>query len=257
MWKVAPGDIILHYSNQHIVAISTALTSATLAKNPFKGDDTWGQDGKQIAVDIHWLEVPIAKTDIPIEARIQGSADGGPFQRNGEKVKQGYFFRVSTNLWNVINNIAKAGIDVSVSDQITETLEIEGSTDVAVLINARKEQSQLRAKLLKGSTEAQCGICGRTVPARYLHAAHIKQRSQATERERRDPNIAMLACSLGCDQGFECGDIIVDSKGIISLRDPSSQFLTDQFGYLIGKRAAAFSEVNRTYFDHRRKQWTE
>lgn len=253
MREVVPGDIILHYSNQHIVAISSVLTSATLAENPFKGDGTWDKDGKQIAVDIHWLEVPIAKTDIPIEARIQGSIDGGPFQRNGEKVKQGYFFRVSTDLWNVIKDIAKSGIDTTVEDHLTDKLSVNGPTDISVLVNARKEQSQLRAKLLQGSTEAQCGICGRLVPARYLRAAHIKQRSKATESERKDPNIAMLACSLGCDQGFECGDIIVDSQGTMSLSNHDSDFLRQQFGHLVGKRAKVFSKLNKSYFDQRQR----
>lgn len=49
MWNVEPGDTILHYSKQRIVAISTALTKAAPSSNPFHDeDDDWMQEGKQI-----------------------------------------------------------------------------------------------------------------------------------------------------------------------------------------------------------------
>lgn len=60
------------------------------------------------------------------------------------------------------------------------------------------------------------------MPSRHLCAAHIKQRSTATEAERHDPNIVMLACVLGRDQAFECGDLTVDDRSVIDLGDPTN-----------------------------------
>lgn len=82
-------------------------------------------------------------------------------------------------------------------------------------------------------------------PKRYLRAAHIKKRSTASERERRNPNIAMLACVLGCDQAFENGDIRVLNDGSIVLGNANDAFLQAQFGALIGRKAPAFNEENR------------
>lgn len=251
MWDVKPGDIILHYSDQHIVAISTALTSASKAQNPYHDDDTWVQDGKQITVDITWLEIPIAKDEIALDVRQRASRNQGPFQKSGLRVKQGYFFPVGDELWNSIRDLAWTVTDPTTSDIVEADLTFSGPSDVATVINGRKEQPQLRARLLSGRTVAECGVCGRLLPARYLRAAHIKKRSTATEKERRDPNIAMLACVLGCDQAFECGDIRIQADGTIKLADSNDAFLHENFGALEGKNAPAFNTSTRKYFADR------
>lgn len=111
MRQAEVGDVILHYSNQYIVALSNVIAPAVEANNPFNGDDTWGEHGKQIAVDIEWLKNPIASADIPLEIRKLSSAKGEPFQHDGNRVKQGYFFRVPPVLWEAIKAL------VSESDQ--------------------------------------------------------------------------------------------------------------------------------------------
>lgn len=248
MWNVERGDIIIHYSQQYIVAISTALTSAIPAKNPYADDETWIKDGKQITVDIHWLEVPIAKGEIPLTVRQAAYENQGPFQKSGERVKQGYFFPVSSELWQAIKEIAGLAQDQTKQDIRGKGLSFSGASDVARIISARKEQTWLRGRLLAGRDEASCEICGRSMPSRYLHAAHIKKRSNATEKERSDPNIAMLACVLGCDQAFESGDIRVGEDGIISLRDQNDAFLSKTFGYLVGRQAPAHNPNTAGYF---------
>ncbi|HEY4577576.1 MAG TPA: hypothetical protein VIG67_06950 [Yaniella sp.] len=95
MWEVEPGDIIVHYADQHIVAVSEANNVAIPSANPFaqEGDDGWSQEGKRVDVSLRWLEVPIAKTDLPLDVRKEASKNRGPFQIDGTRVKQGYFFR--------------------------------------------------------------------------------------------------------------------------------------------------------------------
>ena len=251
MWSVEPGDTILHYSEQRIVAISTALTSAVASRNPFHDDDAWMQEGKQINVDIDRLENPIAKDEIPLRIRQNASQDHGPFQQNGDNVKQGYFFPVSEELWRAILEISglKQGGN-PVADEPDQFM-FTGSSDVAAVVKARRDQTRLRKYLLDGRNAALCGICGRLTPARYLHAAHIKQRAAASEKERRKPGIAMLACVLGCDQAFECGDIRVDSNGRIYLPKDADEFTHELFGKLAGQLAPAFNDENRDYFAYR------
>ncbi|WEV74644.1 hypothetical protein OZX74_03765 [Bifidobacterium sp. ESL0798] len=139
-------------------------------------------------------------------------------------------------------------MDITKSAEENSQLNYAGPSNIKRVVNARKEQTQLRALLLKGRKSGKCGICGRHLPSRYLHAAHIKPREKASERERRDPNIAMLNCVLGCDEAFECGDIQIDQEGRISLSNPRDPFLQKAFGDLVDKIAPAFNEENKKYF---------
>lgn len=251
MWEAKVRDFIIHYSSasQQIVALSRVLTKATPARNPFPGDETWGDEGKQINVELTRLEVPINKTDIPIEVRKASSGKYQPFTASGETVRQGYFFPVPNILWSAILELAGVETtDDEVFQASSDELSVAETTDISRVAKGCAEQTLLLERLLGGRSEAQCGICGKLTPKRYLRAAHIKKRSTASERERRNPNIAMLACVLGCDQEFENGDIRVLNDGSIVLGNANDAFLQAQFGALIGCKAPAFNEENRRFF---------
>lgn len=250
MWEVEPGDVIVHYTDQHIVAVSEANNVAVPSANPFVDElqDEWSEEGKRIDVTLRWLEIPIAKTDLPLDVRKEASKNRGPFQSDGTRVKQGYFFPVSESLWDALKEAAGLGDLQSTADGAELAPAIHGATDVERLALVRREQYQLRKYLLQ-SGELRCGICGREMPARYLHAAHIKKRSEATERERKDiENIVMWACTLGCDQAFECGDIFLTPDGTIALSSSDPVFLNQAFGHLEGQKAPAFNTQNAHYF---------
>ncbi|MEU1413275.1 hypothetical protein [Streptomyces sp. NPDC005731] len=79
----------------------------------------------------------------------------------------------------------------------------------------RGEQAALKKRLLNSST-GQCALCGRTLPGTFLIAAHIKKRAVCSDDEKRDlANIAMLACTFGCDAVYEHGYIQVATGGAI------------------------------------------
>ncbi|MFF4442024.1 hypothetical protein [Streptomyces sp. NPDC001621] len=81
----------------------------------------------------------------------------------------------------------------------------------------RGEQASLKRRLLQGAT-GQCALCGRTLPGTFLIAAHIKKRAMCTDDEKRDlANIAMLACTLGCDAVYEHGYVTVTPGGAIAV----------------------------------------
>ncbi|MFI6797623.1 hypothetical protein [Streptosporangium canum] len=130
-------------------------------------------------------------------------------------------------------------------------LDHEGATDVVRTVIQRREQSKLRRRLLKGRTSAMCDLCGRTLPAAYLRAAHIKRREDADDAERHDLAIAMLACVLGCDALFEEGEVYVDEHGVVRARCTPTGPSTDLPAVvtaLDGLHCAAHSPQSEPYF---------
>jgi hypothetical protein len=112
----------------------------------------------------------------------------------------------------------------------------------------RKEQGALRKLLVNGSAEAECALCGRPFPVEFLVAAHIKTRKVASPEERQDlENIAMLACSFGCDRLFELGHITVDDLGVV-LTVSTGGPLDLHLRLLEGYRSGAFTARSEKYF---------
>ena len=144
---------------------------------------------------------------------------------------------------------------LSAEDTSVETWTYMGDLNVQASRLARAEQSELRRRLL--SLGHQCALCGRLLPSEFLVAAHIKKRSLCTDSERRDlDNIAMLACSFGCDIGYELGVLIVNENGKIEI-NPASPFgtLGSYFGHVAGKDCGAFRSATAGYFAWHREHY--
>ena len=123
-------------------------------------------------------------------------------------------------------------------------------SDVEAFRKVRAEQRRLRRHLIAGRSTVDCALCGRTLPANLLIAAHIKPRSQCSEAERRDFDaVAMLVCNLGCDALFEWGYIGVDEQGhIISLRPTRTLDTGRAVASLEGLRCSAFNSETAPHF---------
>lgn len=119
---------------------------------------------------------------------------------------------------------------------------------------SRREQGILRGMLFKGFTETQCAICQRTFPTDLMIAAHIKPRSKCSTSERKNPNVVMPVCKVGCDDFFEKGYIIVDSEGVIRVNQEKNcspeleSILTDA----AGKRCTHFNKDTAKFFSYKR-----
>jgi len=94
---------------------------------------------------------------------------------------------------------------------------IVGALDRSVAGTARREQSLLRGALgLYSAADADCALCGRSLPTELLVAAHIKPRSLCSREERVDVrHVGMAACLMGCDALFEKGLVAVDDAGLL------------------------------------------
>ena len=120
----------------------------------------------------------------------------------------------------------------------------------------RMEQALLRAQLLDGRQIAQCSICGRSLPAFLIVAAHIKPRARCSAREKRDAsNVAMLLCSLGCDALFEHGLLAVapDGKIVLSAKLKEARSAGDILARIRKRSCSAHSERSEVYFAWHRK----
>lgn len=103
--------------------------------------------------------------------------------------------------------------------------------------------------------QAECALCGGTLPEDLLVAAHIKPRSQCSEAERLDiPSIAMTACLLGCDALYEHGYITVSAAGTIQAGKRSGP---PTLGNLIGRPVASHVDNRIEYFAWHRSSHQE
>jgi hypothetical protein len=129
-------------------------------------------------------------------------------------------------------------------------LLLHGDLDVRSLVKARREQGKARTTLLRGRTNVECDLCGRSLPAACSRVAHIKRRSACTGLERRQLRNLMLACTLGCDHLFEFGYVYVDLEGRIrrGLDMATTPDLDVSMAALVGLTCRAHNAVSEPFF---------
>ncbi|WP_406079203.1 hypothetical protein [Micromonospora sp. NBC_00858] len=138
----------------------------------------------------------------------------------------------------------------------TSAFTFEGDLERSATTTHRGEQALLRQRLFGSATDAACAICGEIYPARFLRAAHIKQRSVCREQEARDlDHIAMPACLFGCDALFEAGYIAVDSTGDVIATDHPGHppGLVERLALLAGRKVDAHTTRSAAYFTWHRE----
>ncbi|MGW7537320.1 hypothetical protein [Amycolatopsis sp. NPDC054798] len=127
-----------------------------------------------------------------------------------------------------------------------------GELDVRTQVKVRTEQTRLRRLLANGRASAPCALCGDEFPVQFVVAAHIKKRAACTDDERRKlRDIAMLACSFGCDVLYESGWVTVDDTGCIQtvqLDGLPAGSLKLRMQHLAGRRCGAHREASEPYF---------
>ena len=247
MDSARPGDVVLHYANGAIRGFSVVVAPARAKHRPYDGG-TWNNEGRVLDVEYAPMDVPIPLNQVPLNARLNEPTPHAAFTSAG-RVNQGYFYPLTFELAQA--TLASAGVDVRVDETDDEQrLLFNGVSDRLGIARVRVEQPALRRRLLEGRVEAPCGLCGDTLPVEYLVAAHIKRRADCTERERADPDVAMLACLFGCDAAFERGHLRVKDNGSMTLHGPAP--IPDRLARLEGQTASVFTLRKRRYFNAHR-----
>ena len=135
-------------------------------------------------------------------------------------------------------------------------LEQVGETDsTSKKGHSRKEQAILRALLFKNSDSSQCALCNKVLPAEIMIAAHIKPRNKCSTKERKDPNVAMPVCKIGCDDLYERGYLIVDDDGRLK-KNESKSIPTELDSFMLQyqeKICTHFNQNTREYFRYKRE----
>lgn len=122
-------------------------------------------------------------------------------------------------------------------------------TDGRASVAVRREQPALRRYLLAARNEAPCAICGITLPASLLIAAHIVPRSALSHGERlKFDSAAFLACLLGCDALFEAGYVVVDVRGVVQRGRKSDRAVEKVVARLEGNAVDGFTPARATQF---------
>jgi len=94
MTQVEPGDLIFHYANQTVKAVSTVLAKAVGSPRPAGlPADLWAGNGRLVKVEYRQASKPVSRHDIP-EAWKLDEPQHGPFQHDAG-VKLGYLWPVS------------------------------------------------------------------------------------------------------------------------------------------------------------------
>ncbi len=243
------GDVVFHYQIGFLRAVSIVVEEWRDYPRPveYSRRDGEGDDG--------WLvSVEAVATDLDLGFRRVGElinkGNSGPLGSNGIPAQK-YLSRLSAEEGVALLDELKVMLPLSEEGLLGRPPGFwDGAeTDSEALVKIRKEQGELRHKLLRGRSNADCAVCGSTLPARLLIAGHIKPRSKCTDDERRDCRAAMLVCNLGCDALFEWGYIVVDSGGRVRpSRTPETGSVKAAVSALSGRMCSAFNRHTSAKF---------
>lgn len=248
------GDFVVHYSAGMVRGVSRVVVTAVPSTRPLHhGLRSPKNKGMLVLVErvLVDVELPLAEVQPLIGPRtgpmdVTGTPGGSylaslPTSTGLAMIR---YLAGSSETLNLPSYLDPSPVDSPVPFGIT-------STDLPSTSVRRAEQTYLRANLLRQYGE-QCALCGRTLPAELLVAAHIKARSFCSEEERYDfQSVAMLACSLGCDALFEKGFIGVDGVGEVHLSPELRLSQDNAILRLQGRRCLAFKADNVSHFQHR------
>lgn len=130
-------------------------------------------------------------------------------------------------------------------------LEELGEFDTERQSKQRTEQRYIRQHWFGRQDYARCGLCGREFPVQLLVAAHVKKRALCSREEKLDyRNNTMPACSLGCDELFERGYLLV-VDGIVRAHPdrPATKAVGRYLERMDGRETPIWTEESAPYFN--------
>jgi hypothetical protein len=248
--RIGHGDIVFHYYDGHLRAVSVVTSCWTDATRPDGYPTPHGtalNDGWLVTVEPVVTRLAIHFTRI---AELLPHGSPGPLNKNGIP-QQKYLSALKPDQGlSLLAEVGLTEIPGDASEELGLGAVKPDASDARGAAARRLEQAALREYLLEGKDSGLCGFCGRSLPARMLVAGHIKPRAQCTDAERWDfKSVAALVCELGCDALFEYGYIIVDQTGtIIGGVEPSHAALAEVVGELVGLPCLAYTRERAAAF---------
>jgi len=167
----------------------------------------------------------------------------------------GYYGSYDHN-FNVLQPSEEFDSDAYEKLRIVTQLKRLSVLERTTITRRRTEQQYLRKYLFRGNHTGECGFCDKELPVKLLETAHIKKRSHCSDDEKRDPNVVMPACHLGCNKLYEESMIKVTTNGFIQVNDSgrSSADLKLFTNSLQGKPCSYHNNETAKYFDYHFRQ---
>lgn len=173
-------------------------------------------------------------------------------RRVGERAGPGYtYFLIGTGPDGSSTMVGRT--DHQRYAQYRERLDRLARTDVDIEAKSRTEQELLRRWLFpEGQDEECCALCKRRFLVSELVAAHKKKRTLCNPAERRDPDIVMPLCVLGCDLVYEDRHVVVRDGVVVSGESEGcSEAVRDYAEGLAGREICDRWLAGKPwYFDH-------
>ncbi len=259
--QMNPGDIGLFYKNNKFFSSGVVVSKF---KNKTFSKFLWREKFNKKLNKLETWENMFLLDDIKdLDIRIEDFNDLMGYKK-GNKI---FAYRV---LDEVISEIILEEFDLKTSKKYTKktkpisekektkrTVEalskIENTDSKGYRTTTRLEQKILRAHIL-GPKVTKCSLCHKSLPNKIIAAGHIWERKKIKdEKTRKDPNIVMPVCKLGCDDLFENGFIKVNGNGSIEVNSKKyfSKALKKYVKQYNNKKCLYFNKKTKKYFEKR------
>lgn len=134
--------------------------------------------------------------------------------------------------------------------EVLSKLESLEETETEITSTRRLEQGYLKKNLFGKKIIGTCACCKKEYPVSYLITAHIKKRTFCKPNERKDLNVVMPMCKMGCDELYEKGYISVSNGLFVDMaKTPNSSELQKYINQISGSKCDFYNEKSKTYFD--------
>lgn len=244
--RVSRGDVVLFCRNNMIESTATVthkLHNRALAR------ELWGSDPNGSTWEYIYFLDELRQQSIPYTRMNMAAGYDPGFKVQGFNVLDQ---ERSARILSALELSSEAIYpDIPLEAFLKATTRLDGdSLDSERISLARTEQGFLRNALFGKNSHGRCCLCGEIYPVELLVAAHIKKRSQCSDKERRDwKNIVAPMCKLGCDELYERGFLSVRNGAVVVLKWPSkSPALTSTLQSLEGKTCSHWNEGTIPYF---------
>ena len=121
----------------------------------------------------------------------------------------------------------------------------------------RSEQYVLKEFLFQNiNNVGTCSICSKSFPLELLVTMYIKRRHYCTEEEKKDTNVIIPVCTLGCESLFENNYIVV-KEGMIKSNTNKTNLTHDLIDHLQkvnNTPCLAWNENRKQYFEYHARQ---
>tara|TARA_Y100000590_G_scaffold247240_1_gene277798 strand:+ start:415 stop:1389 length:975 start_codon:yes stop_codon:yes gene_type:complete len=250
--KMAQGDVCVMYRDKSFISagkITAKFKNRNLAEYLWNTNDDSGTWENIFLIDeLRQINIPVKSFIDLMNYKEQFVVQG--YMTYNEEVSERIVEELDLINWNSPFYTFNCETEAEKRLRIQEMLQNLDNTDSKSHTSKRRIEQQLLREFHIGKKETTCSLCHKTLPNELIVAGHIWARHNIKDEEtRKDPDIVMPVCKLGCDELFELGFIHVDEYGYITVNKsidslPLAQF-TRQYD---GKRCLHHNDKTNRFF---------